>query len=104
MFVSVKERTAIIGIQKSIGAKNSFILAQFLFESVVLCLIGGFIGLALVFAGTLVINNIFDFEIILTFKNIFLGLFVSAMIGIISGFIPAYTASQLNPVEAIRKN
>jgi putative ABC transport system permease protein len=104
MFVSVKERTHIIGIQKSLGAKNYFILLQFLSESVILCLIGGMIGLFVVFLGTLAANAILDAGVGLTEGNIFLGLFVSAIIGVISGFIPAYTASQMDPVEAIRTN
>ena len=103
MFVSVKERTKLIGIQKSLGAKNSFILYQFLFESVFLCLIGGILGLLLVFALTLVINNFSDFGIELSIENIILGLSVSAIIGIVSGIVPALSASKLDPVEAIRR-
>ena len=103
MFVSVKERTKLIGIQKSLGAKNSFILYQFLFESVFLCLIGGVLGLLLVFILTGVINNFSDFGIILTFENVLLGLSVSAIIGIVSGIVPALSASKLDPVEAIRR-
>jgi putative ABC transport system permease protein len=103
MFVSVKERTPIIGIQKSLGAKNYFVLIQFLTESVVLCLIGGILGLLLVFFGSL-IAGFYDLEMPLTTGNIILGLTVSALIGIISGFIPSYSASKLDPVEAIRSN
>ena len=102
MFVSVKERTSIIGIQKSLGAKNYFILLQFLFESIMLCLIGGGGGLALVYGGTMAANSAVDMEFALTYSNVVLGLSVSGLIGVISGFIPAYTASQLNPVVAIR--
>lgn len=102
MFVSVKERTNQIGIQKALGAKNWFILTQFLFESVVLCIIGGMIGLGLVYIGAVMASNAMDFEFVLTSSNVILGLTISAMIGIISGFIPAYSASQLDPVEAIR--
>ena len=103
MFVSVKERTKQIGIQKSLGAKNSFILYQFLFESIFLCLIGGILGLTLVFLLTQFVSNFFDFSIDLTLENIALGLSVSAIIGIISGIVPALTASKLDPVEAIRR-
>ncbi len=104
MFVSVKERTNIIGIQKSLGAKNYFILLQFLVEAVVLSLLGGIIGLIIVYVGTLIAGGMFDFNLQLTQGNIFLGLFVSAIIGIISGFVPAWTASRMDPVEAIRSN
>lgn len=102
MFVSVKERTNIIGIQKSLGAKNYFILLQFLVEAVVLSVIGGAIGLLVVYLCTLLATFVFDFSLTLSMGNIILGLFVSAIIGVISGFVPAYSASQLDPVEAIR--
>lgn len=101
MFVSVKERTNQIGIQKSLGAKNYFILLQFLYESVLLALTGGVLGLILIFTGTLLVSSLSDFSITLTFGNIGLGLFVSAVIGVIAGYAPAYSASRLNPVEAI---
>lgn len=103
MFVSVKERTKQIGIQKSLGAKNNFILYQFLFESVFLCLIGGVLGLTLVFMLTQFVTNFLDFSIDLTFENIALGLSVSAIIGVVSGIVPALSASKLDPVEAIRR-
>jgi putative ABC transport system permease protein len=102
MFVSVKERTPIIGIQKSLGAKNYFILLEFLFESVFLALIGGAVGLAFVFSGTLIISNAWDMDITLTAANIILGITVSFVIGLVSGLVPAWTASRLDPVEAIR--
>jgi putative ABC transport system permease protein len=101
MFVSVKERTHIIGIQKALGAKKNFILLQFLNESVLLSLTGGVLGLLLVFSGTLVVAEFTEFAIRLTAGNIVLGLIVSAVIGIVSGFAPAYAAARLNPVEAI---
>ncbi len=101
MFVSVKERTNIIGIQKSLGAKNHFILLQFLFESTLLALLGGILGLLLVFAGTTLVTLLTDFSISLTMGNILVGLLVSGTIGVISGYAPAYSASRLNPVEAI---
>ncbi|KQC01292.1 ABC transporter permease [Pedobacter sp. Hv1] len=102
MFVSVKERTNIIGIQKSLGAKNYFILLQFIFESVALCIMGGLLGLGLVYILTLIATHGFDVEIILYVSNIVLGIGVSVIIGLISGFWPAYSASRLDPVEAIR--
>ena len=104
MFVSVKERTNIIGIQKSLGAKNYFILLQFLIESVILCLLGGLIGLLLVYGGTFVVKWAWDVAIVLYLKNIIIGIGTSVAIGIISGIIPAYSASKLDPVEAIRTN
>lgn len=104
MFVSVKERTNQIGIQKSLGAKNYFILLQFLFEAIFLSLIGGALGLIIIFIGTLIVTYGLDFSLTLSFSNIFLGLGVSFIIGLISGFIPAFSASRLNPVDAIRSN
>jgi putative ABC transport system permease protein len=100
MFVSVKERTNIIGIQKSLGAKNYFILFQFLFESVFLSIIGGGIGILLVFLLTLIPQDLM--KVSLSVGNIILGLGVSAVIGMLSGIIPAVLASNLDPVIAIR--
>lgn len=104
MFVSVKERTSMIGIQKSLGAKNYFILMQFLSESVFLSLIGGVLGLVLTWLITLAAKGNIAMEISLSQSNIILGITISVLIGIISGFVPAYSASQLDPVEAIRSN
>lgn len=102
MFVSVKERTNIIGIQKSLGAKNYFILMQFVFESVALCLMGGLLGLGLVYILTVIFTKFVDVEIILYFRNIIKGIGWSVAIGLIAGFWPAFSASRLDPVEAIR--
>jgi putative ABC transport system permease protein len=102
MFVSVKERTNLIGIQKSLGAKNRFILFQFLFEAVILSVIGGAVGLFLVWIISIVLTKAMDFEFVLSMGNVFLGTGLAAMIGLISGILPAITASKLDPVEAIR--
>ncbi len=102
MFVSVKERTNLIGIQKSLGAKNKFILFQFLFESVILSVIGGVVGLILVWIISIILTKALEFEFILGFWNIVLGTSLSAFIGLISGILPAISASRLDPVEAIR--
>ena len=104
MFVSVKERTSLIGIQKSLGAKNFFVLFQFLFESVFLCLIGGVVGLILIFLVALAMTHLADFPTTMGINSVLLGVSLSATIGIISGIIPSYKASRLDPVEAIRAN
>lgn len=102
MFVSVKERTNQIGIQKALGARRYFILWQFLFESILLTLAGGLIGLLLVLAGTVILTHAIEvFKVSLSAGNIVLGLAISATIGIISGFVPARTAARMDPVEAI---
>jgi putative ABC transport system permease protein len=100
MFVSVKERTSIIGLQKSLGAKNYFILFQFLFESIFLSLIGGLSGLFLVYLITLIPFGSLD--VVLSIGNIVLGLGVSSIIGLVAGIIPAALAARMDPVAAIR--
>lgn len=100
MFVSVRERTHIIGIQKSLGAKNYFILFQFLFESVFLSVIGGGVGILLVWLLSFV--SLGSLDLVLSLSNIVLGLGVSAIIGMASGIIPAAMAARLDPVIAIR--
>ncbi|RZJ24624.1 MAG: FtsX-like permease family protein, partial [Flavobacterium sp.] len=102
MFVSVKERTNLIGIQKSLGAKNRFILFQFLFEAIILSVIGGIIGLLLVWGIVVLLTNALDFEFVLSFQNVILGTSLAAIIGLVSGILPAISASRLDPVEAIR--
>ena len=102
MFVSVKERTNLIGIQKSLGAKNRFILFQFLFEAVILCVIGGAIGLLIVWLLSILLTSVLDFEFVLSFWNILIGSGLSIIVGVISGILPAISASKLDPVEAIR--
>ena len=102
MFVSVKERTNLIGIQKSLGAKNKFILFQFLFEAIILCVIGGIMGMLFVWIISLILTNVLDFEFILGMNNVLLGTGLAAFIGLIAGILPAISASRLDPVEAIR--
>ncbi len=101
MFVSVKERTHIIGIEKAIGAKNYFILMEFLIESVILSLVGGIAGLLIIGLLTVAVNLASDFTMYLTMGNILLGLGISSLIGLVSGFAPALQAARMNPVEAI---
>lgn len=100
MFVSVKERTNLIGIQKSLGAKNYFILGQFLFEAVFLSIIGGLAGLILVFGITMIPQDVM--EIGLSWQNVLVGLGISSVIGLLSGLAPAAVAARMNPVDAIR--
>jgi putative ABC transport system permease protein len=100
MFVSVKERTSIIGLQKSVGAKNYFILFEFLFEAIFLSLIGGLAGLLLVYLVTFIPMG--SLIVTLTVKNIVLGLGVSSVIGLVSGIVPAAMAARMDPVVAIR--
>lgn len=102
MFVSVKERTHIIGIQKSLGAKNFFILSQFLIEAVALCLIGGLMGLLVVYGLAFILKIAAGIGVVVHLDEVFLAIFISTTIGLISGIIPAVIASRLDPVEAIR--
>jgi len=101
MFVSVRERTNIIGIQKALGAKRFFILQQFLTESVLLSVAGGVLGLIMIFFGTLVVNYLYELNMYLTLSNIVLAVFISGIIGIVAGYAPANAAARMNPVDAI---
>lgn len=102
MFVTVKERTSQIGLKKAIGAKKSVILYEFLAESAFLCIIGGLIGLLLVFILTKVVTLVFDFPIFLSVGIIAVALFICIAAGIIAGIIPASQAARMDPVVAIR--
>jgi putative ABC transport system permease protein len=102
MFVSVKERTSQIGIQKSLGAKRYFILLQFIFEAVFLSMMGGVIGLLLVYIGTLIATEPIGMKLYLTGNNVAIALIVSGFIGLVFGFIPAFAAARLDPVKAMR--
>jgi putative ABC transport system permease protein len=103
MFVSVKERTNIIGVKMALGAKRWFILLEILIEAIVLCVIGGALGLLLIWGITTLITHAIDFKIYLSMTNMLIGVLTSMVVGILSGLIPAGQASRLDPVEAIRK-
>ncbi len=103
MFVSVKERTSIIGIKKALGAKRWFILLEFLIESILLCIIGGVFGLLFIWLTVMGISAAADFNIHLSPWNVFIGVFTSVVVGVLAGLIPAIQASGMDPVEAIRK-
>lgn len=102
MFVTVRERTKIIGLKKAIGAKPSVILMEFLIEAVTLCLVGGLVGILVVLLLSLVMNYGLDFPVTLSVKNFFIGVGTSALVGVLAGYIPARFASRLDPVVAIR--
>lgn len=102
MFVTVKERTRFIGLKKAIGARSSYILIEFLIEAVSLCVLGGLGGILLVGLIALIVNAAADMHLSMSLQNILTGILTSAIVGIIAGFIPAYKASRLNPVVAIR--
>lgn len=110
MFVSVKERTPMIGIKKSLGAKNLYILIEFLVEAIILCTIGGAVGLVLVYVGSVIaewyVRNYqeMDFSFVLTWGNVGIGIGIAVLVGLVFGFIPAWSASRMKPVDAIRAN
>ena len=101
MYVSVRERTNIIGIQKALGAKRYFILQQFLYESILLSILGGILGLIMIFLGTMVINYFYELNMHLTMANASLAIFISGLIGVVAGYAPAYSAAKMNPVDAM---
>ena len=102
MFVSVRERTGQIGLKKAIGAKNRVILTEFLLESAFLCIIGGLIGLTLVFLLTLILSNLLDFPVYVSTGNMIMAIIICIIVGIVAGFIPASQAARMDPVVAIR--
>ena len=103
MFVSVKERTSQIGVKKALGAKRHVILLEFLIEAIILCLLGGVMGLTLVDFITQILTVVLEFPMYIDFGNVLLGSAMSIFIGVVSGFIPALQASKLDPVEAMRQ-
>ena len=102
MFVTVKERTPIIGLKKAIGAKRRSILSEFLLESATICILGGIIGLILVYLLTIILTNLFSFPVFISGGILFLAISICIIIGILSGIIPALTAARMDPVVAIR--
>jgi putative ABC transport system permease protein len=102
MFVTVKERTPQIGLKKAIGAKSGVILTEFLLESAFLCIIGGMIGILLVFGLAKLVTVMLDFPIFVSTSLLFLGVGICIAVGLLAGIIPAYRASKLDPVVAIR--
>lgn len=102
MFVSVKERTPLIGIKKALGAQNYIILLEFLIESIILCILGGLMGLLIVYILAMVVTSVTGFSIFLSIKNIIIGVSISVFVGIVAGVIPAFVASKMDPVVAIR--
>lgn len=102
MFVSVKERTNLIGIKMALGAKRWFILLEILIEAVVLCIVGGLLGLLLIWGITYAISKAIDFELFLSLNNTLFGVLTSVVVGVLSGMIPALQASRMDPVEAMR--
>lgn len=104
MFVSVRERTSQIGIQKALGARPYTILTQFTFEAVLLSVVGGAVGLLLIWIMTVIVTLVLDFDVILSVKNIIIGLGISSVVGGISGIFPAYAAATMDPVKAISKS
>ena len=102
MLVSVTERTREIGIRKSLGAKTRVITMQFLTESVILCLIGGFIGVVLGVAGAFAACSIIDITPKISIWLILLALLFSSGVGLFFGIYPAKKAAQLSPIDALR--
>ena len=102
MFVSVKELTSQIGLKKAIGAKRRIILVEFLLESAFLCLIGGLIGLGLVFGLTKLLSSAFNFPIYISTANLVWAIGICFFVGVLAGIIPALIAARMNPVVAIR--
>jgi putative ABC transport system permease protein len=102
MFVTVRERTSQIGLKKAIGAKSSTILYEFLLESAFLCIVGGLVGLLLVWLLTVALGAVLPFPIFIAPSIVVLAMSICIILGMISGIIPASIAAKMNPVEAIR--
>ena len=102
MFVTVKERTAVIGLKKAVGAKKSSILFEFLLEAVILCLMGGAIGILFVYVGTLIFSKLLKFPIFISVPMLIAATIVCIVVGILAGIFPASRAAKMDPVVAIR--
>ncbi len=102
MFVSVEERTSLIGVKMALGAPRTTILLEFLIESVALCLIGGAIGIVLVLGASAIFNTIMPYETSLSVRNLLIGVALALAIGVVAGIFPAFRASKMDPVDAIR--
>ena len=102
MFVTVKERTSVIGLKKAIGAKKGSILFEFLVEAIVLCLLGGAFGLLMVFAGTVISTRMLNFPIFISIPMLIISIVICVSVGILAGIFPASRAARLDPVVAIR--
>jgi putative ABC transport system permease protein len=100
----VRERTGQIGLKKAIGAKRSAILAEFLLESAFLCILGGLIGLLLVFILTKIISSSMGFPITISFNILSTAIIICIVTGVLAGIIPAFIAARMDPVVAIRSN
>jgi putative ABC transport system permease protein len=101
MFVSVAERTREIGVRKAIGAKRRNILLQFLIEAACICLMGGLIGLGIAWLVTLLVTH-FLFTATLSLNIVIIAVLVSLFTGVVSGFLPAWRAARMDPVDALR--
>jgi len=104
MFVTVKERTSMIGLKKAIGAKRQSILLEFLLEAAIICIFGGLIGLLFVYLLTILLTNVFDFPVFISGGILMLAISICFITGILAGIIPAGIAARLDPVVAIRSN
>ncbi|HMM16004.1 MAG TPA: ABC transporter permease [Petrimonas sp.] len=103
MFVTVKERTSVIGLKKAIGAKRKTILAEFLIEAVLLCIAGGMAGLVFVYLLTLLLSGPLEFPVYVSVPMIFVTIIICLVVGVLAGIIPASRAAKMDPVVAIRK-
>ncbi len=102
MFVTVKERTSVIGLKKAIGAKSSSILLEFLMEAALMCILGGAIGLFFVWLLTLVLSGPLKFPVFISVPLMFATVIICIVVGILAGIIPARQAAKMDPVVAIR--